>query len=261
MTTPSQIRRTSVGLLLAVAVAVTACTSSTAAPPTTSTTTTSSTVPSAALTRVRASVAATTGAGTAQFQSVSSTGAGSGAHPTVVTMTGSISFRGPDVSSTNTVHSAAAGSSTPSEVHSLYFGATGTVYLSPGPDGPWQRSISHVPFAYLAPITPGLLRSATGPVTVLGPAVIGGVPTTGYAVPVPARTQRTSETGTATRVRSAPFVARVWLDADGRIVRTTGTVHTTVEPGGSSYTETETTTLSAFGTPVSITPPTTATPA
>ena len=117
------------------------------------------------------------------------------------------------------------------------------------------------PVRYLAPITPGPCATPTGPVTVLGPAVIGGVATTGYAVPVAAQVQRTSRRERPIMLHIAPFVARVWLDAEGRIVRTTGTIRGTVEPVGSSLTETETTTLSAFGTPVSITPPATATPA
>ncbi len=250
-------------LPLGLVCALSACGSSTAAPATTSSTspagTTSTTTPSAALALVRASVAATTGAGTAQFTSVSTTGAGSGAHPTVVTMTGAIDFSGPDVSSTNTVSLPAGQSPATSagdQVHSLYFGATGTVYVSTaGPDGPWQKGPSGTPFAYLAPVTPRQLSDAAGPVTVLGPTVVDGVAATGYAVPIAAQVQKTSVSGATTTLHTAPYVARVWLDAEGRIVRTTGTFRATLEPAGSSYTETETTTLSAFGTPVSITPP------
>ena len=207
----------------------------------------------------------TIAAGTAQFRSVSTTGAASGAHPTVVTMAGTISFDGPDVSSTNTISIPTGSSSvTPSseQVHSLYFGTTGTVYLSTsGPDGPWQKAAAGTPFDYLAPFAPAALRDAAGPVTVLGPAVINGVATTGYAVPVAAQVQRTSESGAPTTLHSAAYVGRVWLDAEGRIVRTSGTIRGTVEPAGSTLTETETTTLSAFGIPVSITAPATASPA
>ncbi len=245
------------------AVAVAACGSSSATPPSTSTT--GPAVPSGALLRVRASVAATTAADTAHFQSVSTTGAGSGAHPTVVTMTGSISFHGPDVSSTNTISVPAGPSSKASTLQqgdALYFGATGTVYLSAsGPGGPWQKGSADTSFSYLAPVTPRALQDAAGPVTVLGPAVIGGVATIGYAVPIAAQVQKTSTTGTPVYLHIAPFTARVWLDAEGRIVRTSGTIRGTVVPGHSSLTETDTTTLSDFGTPVSITPPATATPA
>lgn len=114
-------------------------------------------------------------------------------------------------------------------------------------------------------MTPSSLADANGPVTVVGTSTVDGRPAVEYGVPTPGGTSSRSAAGhVQEHVTVAPFVAHVWLDGTGRIVRTSASIASTVTPaagasvaGGapSSYTSTLTVTLSGFGEPVHLSRP------
>ncbi|HVC66193.1 MAG TPA: hypothetical protein VND44_01195 [Acidimicrobiales bacterium] len=235
--------------------------------PASSATSTAPGVNAGPLARIRASVGVTEAAGTAHFVTASTVQQVARSNPGGVQRsagTGDVRFAGPDIETvTATVRPTSP--QTPS-TKVLRIGNSVYDYVSTPSGDRWTRSnISARNVNYLGAVAPSSLADANGPVTVVGTSSVDGRPAVEYGVPTPGTTSSPSVSGLVEEhITVAPFVAHVWLDATGRIVRTSASLSTTVTPapGGSgpavpssSYTSTLTVTLSDFGEPVHLSRP------
>jgi hypothetical protein len=216
----------------------------------------------AALTRIRQSVARTEAAGTAHLAGGSSVSSTGHRGPTQqILVEGDIRFAGPDLSVTTTIRNTPSSSVVrrTSTGQSIYLGRH--VYLGwSGPPATWTEVPFHAPYAYLGVVPTRTLETTTGPVTVGGSQIVDGATATEYSVPVPASVQAIRESDARNRpyeahVHYAPFTLTVWLDGAGRIVRTSGTVVSSMAGTPGTVHQSTTTTLSAFGEPVHIVAP------
>ena len=220
----------------------------------------------ATLARIHQSVARTEAAGTAHLATSSEVTSATANEPAqLITSVGDIQFAGPDLSITNTIQSVprSESSSTTSSKATTSQG----IYLgrhlfigSQSPDPTWIETTLHAPYPYLGAVTTQLLEHTSGPVTVVGHGRIDGKAATEYHLPVPASDQSISESDSHNRTftghfHSAPFVATIWLNSDGRIVRTSATVVTTASQNRAIVRQSSTATLSAFGELVHIVAP------
>lgn len=230
------------GVALAVAVLLTGCGSAA----------TSTVVggASAPLTRIRASVPRTEAAATAQTASTAVLASPEGS----VSSTGDLRFAGPDVSLVNAV---SVRSGPPIRSAQILIGKTLYVrYLTPTGSPPaWSQGTAPQVYSYLGIVQPTALTGFRGQVRVVGDTVVGGTPVTEYALSLPAAVEVLGAAGSSTKaIRTRPFGLDLWLNRAGQIVRTRAT-QVAVGPGR-TVTSTTTVTLSRFGEPVSIDPPT-----
>jgi hypothetical protein len=215
-----------------------------------------------ALARIHRSVARTEAAGTAHLDSSSDLTAATSKEPERrITSVGDIRFAGPDLSITTTIQSlpSSIGARTSTTSQAIYLGRH-VFFGSPPPDSTWTETTPHAPYPFVGAVTTQLLEHTEGPVTVVGHGQVDGKAATEYHVPVPASTQAIHESDSHNRpftghVHFAHFVAAVWLDGNGRIVRTSATVVATSSQNRGAVRQSSTTTLSAFGEPVHIVAP------
>ena len=217
------------------------------------------------LARIRASVGVTEAAGTAHLVTAATVRQVAGPSPAGVlrtTGTGDVRFAGPDIEMVTT----AVPPTRPSTLSTRVLRIGDSVYEGSPTGDRWTHSnVLAGNVNYLGAVTPTLLADANGPVTVVGTSTVDGRPAVEYAVPAPGGTSSPAVAGRVQEyVTVAPFVAHVWLDGAGRIVRTSASLSTTFTPapGGSgtalassSNTSTQTVTLSDFGEPVHLSRP------
>jgi hypothetical protein len=216
-----------------------------------------------ALARIRASVGVTEKSGSAHFVTTGRVQGIGGLAPSGTTSSigvGDVDFAGPNIELTT---GAAGGASSNAGIRVLRIG--NSVYISTSRSG-WQWSRSQIRpdnVNWLGVITPIGLETTKGPVTVIGNATLGGQPTIEYGVQFAgSAAKQTGQSGASQVVTTEPFVAQVWLDAAGRIVRTSGTAVYSIDPiGGSStsasasYKSTSTVNLSRLGEVVALSRP------
>lgn len=233
--------------------------------PASSATSTAPGVNAGPLARIRASVGVTEAAGTAHFVTAGTVQQVAGSNPGGVLRTagtGDVRFAGPDIETVT----AAVRPTSPQTPSTRVLRIGDSVYVSMPPGDRWTRSnISARNVNYLGAVAPSSLADANGPVTVVGTSTVDGRPAVEYGVSTPGETLSPSVSGhVEEQVTVAPFVAHVWLDGTGRIVRTSASLSTTVTPtpGGSGpavvssiYRSTLTVTLSDFGEPVHLSRP------
>jgi len=232
-----------------------------------SSSTTNSSGSSTALRRINAAVGRTEAAGTAHLVTVAVTSRPSGSNSsaggaaTHLTAVGDIRFAGPEVKVTTSVQSGKPAAAT--NPTAIYIGSHTYLNVSSDPNS-WVRAPYHqnYPYAYLGAVQATALTTTKGPVTVAGTDQVDGQPATKYLVPIPRTTRTVALTNSENKpyneyFRTTPFVLSVWLDGDGRIVRTqaTQTITTSEASWRGRAVESSTTTLSDFGEPVQITAP------
>jgi len=214
------------GLCLLAGVGAAACAS-----PASSTTPTAPGVDASPLARIRASVGVTEAARTAHLVTAATVQQVTGPSPAGVlrtTGTGDVRFAGPDVE----MVTVAVPPTRPSTLSTRVLRIGDSVYEGSATGDRWTHSnvlASNV--TYLGAVAPSSLADANGSVTVVGTSTVDGRPAVEYAVPVPGGTSSPAVAGRVQEyVTVAPFVAHVWLDGAGRIVRTSASLSTTVTP-------------------------------
>lgn len=218
------------------------------------------------LTRIRAAVGITEATGSAHLVIDSEVvpDASSPQAPTQhVVGAGDVSFAGPDIELVTGTTGPPPGDG--ASVRVLRIGDA--VYQSTSPPGVHWRRVSVVAtnVNYLGGVAQAALEQATGPIRALGRATIDGRATIEYGLPLPGGTDALPGRGTAGgEVTVAPTIAHIWLDAAGRIVRTSVRVTTTFAPSAPTSgsrpaswrsVSTTTDTLSMFGAPVHLSAP------
>ena len=215
---------------------------------------TSSGAISPALARIRSSVGHTEAAGSAHFvtQAVTGLTVNGRTKPTQhISTTGDVQFDGARVSLTTQVMT--PGSTPPPASEQIAIGKT--YYVREGPSAKWSKGKTKQNYPFLGVLEPAGLVSARGPVRMVGPKVMGGQPSTEYALAMAAETHALKEPGgKTTTLRIRPYVLNIWLDGKGRIVATRATVSTS-EGLEESVRSTTTTHLSDFGEPLDIKAP------
>ena len=120
--------------------------------------------------------------------------------------------------------------------------------------GSWSKGKSRQSYPYLGVVEPVALTRYHGPVKVAGTGRVNGLPATEYALSFPAEVRSLPITGNKTQhLGVKAFVADVWLNRAGQIVRTSA--RQVAIDNGSTVIAARKVTLSRFGEPLHIVAP------